>query len=435
MSAVAWLTLLVLLALNALYVAGEFSAVGVRRGRIRQQAEAGNAAARRLLPVLEDPRRLDRYIAACQIGITLSSLGLGAYGQARLGAWLEPAFARWGGEAAAAASSAAVVLVVLTVLQMVLAELVPKSLALQYPTRTALLSARPVGWSETLLRPFIWTLNGSGLLLLRLLGLRQAAHQHIHSPDEIELLIAESRDGGLLRPDEHRRLRQGLRLSTRPSRQLMVPRGRVVGVPLDTSWDELLRMVREAPYTRLPVYRGDIDHIVGVVHSKDVGVAAVRHSPPAGVEALLRPILSIPENLPADRLLGRLREGRNQMAVVVDEYGGTAGIVTLEDVLSELVGEAGDEFRPSDPAPETLPDGRVRLPGAMRMDRAARWIGTPAAGNADTLAGWVAEELGTVPEQGARISTAHGEVEVERVVNRVVQSVLVTPAPEESDNE
>src|SRR5688572_2447072 len=198
----AWTIIVLLILLTGLYVAAEFAAVSARRSRLRRLAEDGNPLAARILPVLEDPAELDRYIAASQIGITLSSLILGAYGQATIAPRVTPLFERFSGLDAATAEStaAAVVLIFLTVLAVIIGELVPKSLALQDPTRTALATVIPMQWS---LRIFSWSikfLNGSGNLLLRVMGVPTTGHRHVHSPEEIELLIAESRDGGLLEP-------------------------------------------------------------------------------------------------------------------------------------------------------------------------------------------------------------------------------------------
>ena len=207
----AWAVITFLILVNALYVAAEFGAVSVRRGPVRGLAQRGNMLAGRLLPMLESPSRLDSYIATCQIGITLSSLILGAFGQATvaldLAAVLED---RAGMQSVAAHSAAALaVLVLLTVAQVLFGELIPKSLALQFPTRVALLTYLPTHWSKVLLRPFLAVLNGSGWFILRRVGLQQgASHRHVHSPEEIEMLIAESSDGGLLEPEEQLRLRQ-----------------------------------------------------------------------------------------------------------------------------------------------------------------------------------------------------------------------------------
>ncbi|MEO5895819.1 MAG: hemolysin family protein [Vicinamibacterales bacterium] len=343
--ALAIIALLILL--TGLYVAAEFAAVSARRSRLRRLAEDGNALAARLLPVLEDPAELDRYIAASQVGITLSSLILGAYGQATIAPKLEPFFARFGSlDAATAESTAAVsVLVFLTILAVIVGELVPKSLALQNPTRVALATVLPMQWS---LKAFSWSisfLNGSGVLLLRALGVPATGHRHVHSPEEIELLIAESRDGGLLEPEEQVRLHRALRLGLRTAAQLMVPRERLASVDAATPFAQVLRIVSESPFSRLPAYERSPENIVGVLHTKDVVTAYIGRSR-STTAALLRPAVKVPGNLAADKLLAFLRLRRTHQAFVTGPDGAAIiGLVTLEDVVGELLGGVADEFK------------------------------------------------------------------------------------------
>ena len=348
MNPVAWAVIALLIAINALYVASEFAAVGTRRSRIRMLAQDGDARAAWVLPIVEDPARLDRYVAACQIGITLSSLVLGAFGQATLARELAPALqdlAGWG-ELAAQGAAALIVLLALTSLQVILGELLPKSLALQYPTRALFLTLGPMRASLKLFAPFIWLLNGSGILLLRLLRAPQVSHRHIHSPDEIDLLIVESRDGGLLEPDEQRRLHQALRLSMYPVSTVMVPATQVAAIDVDLPFDRIVAEVAASPYSRLPAYQGDRETIVGVLQTKHVALAVARgEAGRTGVEDLLRPVVRVTETTTADKVLTVLREGRTQQAVVTDAAGRMVGLVTLEDVLEEVFGEVGDEFK------------------------------------------------------------------------------------------
>jgi putative hemolysin len=419
------LVIAALLLVNALYVAAEFAAVSVRRSRLHQLKEDGNVFAAWLLPIVESPAALDRYIAACQIGITISSLVLGAYAQATLAVWLAPYVAAFGGlqQVVAESTSTVVVLLALTVAQVVFAELVPKSLALQYPTQTSLYTLLPMLASQWVYRPFINWLNGSGLLILRLLGAPHQAHRHIHSPDEIELLIAESRDGGLLEPDEHRRLQRALRLNLRQARQLMVPRKRISAISIDTPLNEVVSIVAQSPYSRLPIYRGTIDNIVGILRTKDLVRWFVEGSP-ATLAQLIRPIPSVHESVTADRVLKDLRERRSHQALVVDESGGTAGLLTLADVLTELLGHVGDEFRSGQPAAETLSDGRIRLPGEMGVEDAALLLETTWETDASTLGGLVTEALGHIPSEGDTTIVGDYEFEVERVKDRIAQSVV-----------
>jgi CBS domain containing-hemolysin-like protein len=399
----------------------------VRRSRIQQLAADGNSLAAWLLPVLESPAALDRYIAACQIGITLSSLVLGAYAQVTFAAWLAPLFEKFGGLQLVAAQSTAavVVLFTLTLAQVVFGELVPKSLALQYPTQTSLYTLLPMLGSLTVYRPFIRWLNGTGMLVLRALGAPAHGHRHIHSPDEIELLIAESRDGGLLEPDEHRRLQRALRLNLRQARQLMVPRTRISALSIDTPLEEAIRRVAQSPFSRLPVYRNSLDNIVGIVHTKDLVRLLVIGGTDATLAGVMRPITSIHESTTADRILRHLRERRSHHALVVDEFGGTAGLLTLEDVLSELIGNVGDEFKTGGPVVETLTDGRIRLPGSMSVHDAAARLGATWESDAATVGGMVTAALGHLPRAGEMVNIDGCEFEVERVADRTPETVLV----------
>ncbi len=415
-----------LILVNALYVAAEFAAVGVRRSRVQQLADDGNTLAAWLLPFIESPAALDRYIAACQIGITLSSLVLGAYAQATFAVWLTPFFVELGElqPIAAQSVSAAAVLLVLTVGQVIFAELIPKSLALQYPTPSALYTLLPMLASLWVYRPFIKWLNGAGLFLLRLLGSPSPTHRHLHSPQEIELLIAESRDGGLLEPDEHRRLQRALRLNLQRAEQLMVPRRKIAALDVNTPLEDAIAIAAQSPFSRLPVYRESIDNVIGMLHTKDLARWRVSGPPDATLESLARPMASVHESVTVDRVLRELRARRSHQALVVDEFGGTAGLLTLEDVLSELLGDVGDEFKAGEQAAETLPDGRVRIPAGMAVDDAAVLLHTSWETDATTVGGLVIAALGRLPSAGDRVVIGKYELEVERIADRTVESVI-----------
>ena len=426
-----------LILLTALYVAAEFSAVGARRSRLRRLAEDGNVLAARFLPVIESPQALDRYIAASQVGITLSSLILGAYAQSRLDTRLAPLVARLGGLDADAAhsTSALIVLFVLTVLAMILGELVPKSLALQDPTRMALLTVLPMQWSQRLFAPSIALLNGSGVFLLKLLGVTSTGHRHVHSPEEIELLIAESRDGGLLEPLEQVRLHRALRLGLRTARQLMVPRDRLAAVEASTPFEDVLRLVATSPYSRLPVYRGTLDRVIGILHTKDIVFDYIGERPRASIATLLRPIVRVRETMPADRLLAFMRDRRSHHALVEDDDGRISGLITLEDVVGELLGGVSDEFKVAQLRAILLPDGRVRVPGAMRLEQAAPVVGG-WSGSPETVASLIVRVLGRFPEPGEQVSIDGLDVEIEVVEAGHIGSVIVgrpAEAPEAAE--
>jgi CBS domain containing-hemolysin-like protein len=424
-----WLIVLVLIGINALYVSAEFAAVSVRQSRIRQLAGEGHALAAKLLPVLANASELDRYIAACQIGITWSSLVLGAYSQATLGVSLRVFLERWENLSTTGAQtvSAVAVLTAMTTLQVVFGELVPKSLALQFPERAALRTVLPLLWSLKLYSWFLSLLNGSGMAILRFAGFSHTGHRHVHSPEEIDLLLLESSGQGALTPEERSRLHKALRLAARPVRQLMVPRTRISAIHLDLTGEELLKAVIESPYSRLPVYRQSPDNIVGTLHVKDFSEVFLRTGQVPPVESVLRPIVSIPENVRAEKLIALMRQEKTQQALVMDEFGAMIGLVTLGDLLSELLGEFPDEFKMGRSQPERLPDGRVRLPGLMHLDEAREWIGVPWHGEADTVCGHVLNAAGRFPARGERLTIEGVEVEIEAVTERSIASVIATP--------
>ncbi|HKH91279.1 MAG TPA: hemolysin family protein [Gemmatimonadaceae bacterium] len=420
-----WLVLLLLTLLLAFFVAAEFAAVSVRESRIERHAEEGNARARVLLSILRDPHRLDSYIAVSQIGITLASLVAGAYAQAALAPALLPLFRRFGGfqEAAAFSAATTTVLVGLTVVQMVLGELVPKSLALQMPTRVALWTVRPMQWSQWLLAGFVRLLNGSGGLVLRLLRMPAAGHRHVHSPEEIEYLVAESGKGGLLKPSEQIRLRHALQLGRRAGSALMVPRTRIVALEADAPMAEAIRVALDSPFTRLPVYDGSIDQVVGIVHVRHVALAVRTEG--ASIRSIMQPALVLPATLTADRILVRFKEERHTMAILLDEFGGTAGLITVDNILDNLIGDIADEFRAPDDGAQRLPDGRVRLPGDMPIDEAARWTRATWPESSATVGGVVAAAMSEMPAAGDVVVLPGMQVEVERVDRRAIISVVV----------
>jgi putative hemolysin len=349
----ALVVVVVLTVLTALYVAAEFSAISVRRSRVRQMAEDGHFLALRLAPFVADARKLDTYIAASQIGITLTSLILGAYGQAAItptiALWLSP----WAnGDTAWALSVASIAtLVALTTFNVIVGELVPKTLALQHPTPVALATVMPMLWSLTLYRPFIGILNGSGNLILRLFGVQQSGHRHVHSPEELELLIAESRDGGLLEPDEHRRLQRALRLRLRSARELMVPWHEVEVVDIDDPLWQVIDRLSQSAFTRVPVFRGERSQVVGILNTKRLALRRLQGTVPGTLADLVQPAVTTGPATTGDRLLALFQQRRTHHAIVSDEAGSALGIVTLEDVLRAFLGEMPDDVDAAVPVP------------------------------------------------------------------------------------
>lgn len=421
--------LLLLVAVNALCVAAEFSAVAVQKSQIAPLARAGNARAAGLLAVLADGAELDRYIAACQIGITLSSLIAGAYGQATIAVAIAPWLEQLLGLATATARTAGsvTVLLSLTVLQVVLGELVPKSLALQFPERLALATYLPMRWSVSIYRGFIWLLNGSGFLLLKPFGVVPGRHPHVHSPEELAILFTESRSGGELSPESHRRLERGLRLSGLSVRQMMTPRSEVYAIEVSTPPAEILKKIIQSPYSRLPVYRGSLDRILGAISTK-IAVerfAATGKLPP--IEQLVRPIPFVPEALHSHRFIRFLQKERSSKAIVVDEHGGVQGFISVKDVLWQLFGQVGDELAEPGAGVEVLADGSVRLPGSLRRDQVEQWLRTRWEGDAMTVGGHVIATLGRLPLAGERAEIDGVSVTITDMTPTTVRWIVARP--------
>ena len=261
-----------LLAISALYVAAEFAMVGSRRSRLEQMAADGDRLAAWLAAVAADPRKVDAYVATCQVGITLSNLVIGFYGQARVAEAVRPSLIRLGvAEASVGTVSATAVLAVLTSLQVVIAELVPKNVGVRFPERLAVVTALPMRWSSALFRPFVLVFNGSGNLLLRAIGRSTGSEAvHVHRPEEIVLLSQESTAGGLLDPQEQRLLQNALRWRQMTVAQAMVHRTQLLAAPARLSPSQMLALLADSPHSRLLLHGGSIDDVVGTVHLKDL---------------------------------------------------------------------------------------------------------------------------------------------------------------------
>jgi CBS domain containing-hemolysin-like protein len=257
----------------------------------------------------------------------------------------------------------------------------------------------------------------------------------VHSPEEIGLLIAESRDGGLLEPQEQVRLHRALRLGLRDARQLMVRRERLAAIEIRTPISDVLRVVATSPYSRLPVFRGTLDDIAGILHTKDVVTHFLEHGRSGTLANLIRPILRVPVTMAADRLLGFLRERRSHQALVVDTAGTVVGMITLEDVLGELLGGVPDEFKAPRLLPLRLTDGRVRLPGELPLERARVWVEGAWPTEDLTVSDFFVRQIGRMPEPGERLDIWELSVEIESVENGRISSVIVTPPRSAEDDE
>jgi CBS domain containing-hemolysin-like protein len=337
------ITLLVLI--NALYVAAEFATVSARRTRVNQIASDGNLLARQLLLILNDINRLDRYVAACQVGITATSLLLGAYGQNVLAVSITPLLSNLGSLAGPTAHSLSITatLIVLTCLQMILGELLPKSIAIRYPERVSLATLVPMRWSLRLFQPLIWLFNGSGKLLLKSLRLdTNSRHSPAHTLSEIQLLAADSKEAGILTSGAYLMLRNTLRLRNLTAKHIMTPRNLLITVPDTMSISELLPICTESGFSRIPIYSENIDNIIGFVHIKDL--LRMHLQDHEKITSILRDILFINETMPTADIWKTLSAKRQYISIVLDLKNHTTGIITYEDLIEEVFGELQDEF-------------------------------------------------------------------------------------------
>ncbi|MDE0803654.1 MAG: hemolysin family protein [Acidimicrobiales bacterium] len=392
------LLIFVMVGFNALYVAAEFATVGSRRSRVQEDAASGRASAASLLAILEDPKRLDNYVAACQIGITLSSLVAGAYGQAALTPLLEDAL----GDGARAVA-VLIVLVVITSLQVILGELLPKTAALRYPERLAMATLAPMKVSQTIFRPLVAVFNGSAFGLMRWWNLdTEHSHAHVHSPEELQGLYRASAEGGLIDASERDMLAGVLNVEDRLVREIMTPRRRLTTVSADEPISEALARVATTPHTRFPV-TGAGDDVVGIVGLRDLFQHARRRGD-APVGDIAHPSLDVAEVATVPMLWSRLRENDQHCAIVVNEFGSVVGMVTLEDAVEEIFGELLDEFdREEDPI--TVTDDVVTARGDVLVRTLFERFGLrPPDLDVDTVGGLVWHELGRLPRVGDEVA-------------------------------
>lgn len=425
--ALASVIILALVLLNGVFVASEFAIVGAPKAAIERRAGGGERVARMVLRVLRDPQRQDRFIATAQIGISLASLGLGMYGEHVLAEWITVGLEPLGASRWLAAHTLAGFLSVaaLTCLHIVLGEMVPKSMALQNPERAILWLAAPMMWTERLFFPLVVGLNALGNGLLRLVGVnrRVATAEHYLTTEELQLVIEESEQAGALRAESGRVLRELFEFGELTAGEVMVPRVRITGIPVGASADTLRSILRSSQNTRYPVYEGDLDHVAGMIHIKDLLRHLVTERPITAADT--RPLPVVPDTLPMDELLALMRRERTQMALVIDEHGGTAGIVTLEDVFEEVVG-AIEEGQPGQRAVYVGADGRLRASGTLRLDELGQEFGIDLEHEeVDSVSGLVLTLLGRPPRVGDLVSYGGLMLEVTAVMGYGVEQCAV----------
>ncbi len=428
--AVVLLVIGVTIVLNALYVAAEFATVGARRARVQDAAERGSRPAGALLTIMSDQAKVDAYVAACQIGITLTSLIAGAYGQAQLTPLLADVLGPIGGRGAAVV----VVLVGITAVQVVFGELLPKTAALRHPERLAMATLVPMRLSQAVFRPLVALFNGSAFGLMRLLGLRvDHTEAHVHSPEELAGLYRASAAGGLIDPSERDMLAGILDVTDRTIREIMTPRNRLVTTPADATVAEALARLALGPHTRFPVL--EADDVIGTAHLRDLHLQA-RSDPGAEVRSVTRPVAVIGDRSTVPTLWRTLRDEGRHSALVINEYGDFVGFVTLEDAIEEIFGEVHDEFDLED-EPITVRDGRVSVRGDVLLSQLTDRFGVRFdTEGIDTVGGLVWHLIGRTPAIGDHVSASPDvpELRVDAMLRRSVMRVSFPAPPGTADD-
>lgn len=402
---------------NGFFVAAEFSMVSVRKTRIAQLTNEGNFSAKIALEALKD---LDKFIAAVQLGITISSIGLGWVGEATLVRMILPIFNFFPENyqlAAAHTIAITIAFTLITVLHVVIGELMPKSIALQYPEKTSLLIALPMKIITKLFYPAIWCLNGFGEFLLKFLKIPPSQSSHFaHSIEELNMLINASYNEGVLNETEREMLHNVFKFSDLSAKQVMIPRTDMACIPSDITFEELNNFTIENQYTRYPVYEENLDHITGIIHAKDLYGLHLRHEE-FSIEKLIRPVLLVPETITMDKLVLEFKKRQGQMAIVIDEFGGTSGLITLEDVLEEIFGEVQDEFDEEEEADiKEISENTYIANAMMRLDEITEFFETEIIDeDVDTIGGLVVKLLGRIAEINDKVEVQNLEFTVKEI--------------------
>lgn len=419
-----WFIIMGLVLLNGFFVAAEFAIVKVRGSQLEALEAEGNPQAKNARKAVN---QLDAYLSATQLGITLSSLGLGWVGEPYLAQMLHPFFVHLAveSEAVIRTASFAIAFLTITFLHIVLGELAPKSLAIRKSVATTLWVARPLGWFYTLFRPAIWFLNGTAnWLLMHFFKIQPASEYEIaHSEEELRVILAESAEAREVSTLGKELLINALDLRDRVVRDISTPRGEVVFLDAEDSFEENMRRAIESRHTRFPLCRGHLDETIGLVHIKDL-FKLMRESEPK-IEGIKREMHNVPEMMPLEKLLGFFLSRHTHIALVIDEFGGTAGIVTLDNVLEEIVGDIQDEFDAEKPELRKVAKDEFAVDGSLGLYELNEMLGLELqSDDVSTVGGYVTQLIGHLPKGGEKTGIEDFEVTVTKADGRRVRELL-----------
>ncbi|MDR4888269.1 hemolysin family protein [Fredinandcohnia sp. QZ13] len=385
----------ILIALTAFFVASEFAIVKIRSTRIDQLVQEGNRSAIAAKTVVSN---LDEYLSACQLGITVTALGLGFLGETTVEALLHPIFGMLNIPTSfSSVLSIALAFLIITFLHVVVGELAPKTIAIQKAERITLFFARPLIFFYRLMYPFIWVLNGSARLLTGLFGYKRISeHDIAHTEEELRLILSESYKNGEINQSEYKYVNKIFEFDDRVAKEVMVPRTEIIALDKEKSVQEILTIMTSEKYTRYPVVDGDKDHIIGLVNLKELltDVVTGTGANDKTIEDYTRPIIHVIESIPIQELLAKMQRERVHMAILIDEYGGTSGLVTVEDIIEEIVGEIRDEFDTDEkPAIQKINDTTTILDGKVLIGEVNDLFGLHIDDtDVDTISGWILTE-------------------------------------------
>jgi CBS domain containing-hemolysin-like protein len=414
---------------NGFFVAAEFALVSVRRTRVTELVAQGNQRARWVQKALENP---DRVIAATQLGITLASLGLGWVGEPAFAHLLEPVIRLFPADIQDELShsiAAGLAFAIITFLHVVVGELAPKSIALQNPENTSLMVARPTIWMEWIFKPAIFVLNGTGNFLLKLVGVKPASgHELVHSVEELKMLVTASTEWGVVETEESEMLHAIFDFGELLVRQVMIPRTEIMAFEADLTLSESIEIATNSTFTKFPVYDDVLDNIIGVVHIKDLLRAQLDPSPQnVKARSLIREALFIPETVHIRSVLQLFRARRQHIAIVMDEFGGTAGLVTLEDLMEEIVGEVSDPFDATQPEIQLHANGTATIDGFALIEEVNEALGLNLDDpNYDTIAGYVLGKLSRIPKVGDQVESDGIRIQVQAMDGMRIEQLLLT---------
>ncbi|MGN7470716.1 hemolysin family protein [Brevibacillus sp. SAFN-007a] len=420
------LLVLFLVFLNGFFVAAEFALVKVRQTRLMQMVNEGN---KRAVYAQKVTQKLDGYLSACQVGITLASLGLGWVGEPAIAHMIvEPLLGSTGmPDYLISAISFGIAFAIITFLHIVLGELAPKSLAIQKAEMTSLWVAAPLMFFYKLLYPAIWFLNGTANALMKRFGLEAISeHEAAHTEEEIRILVNQSHQSGHIDQTELALVEHVFDFSETLAREAMIPRIDMVCLYSTNTFEENLEIIRTQRHTRFPVADEDKDNIIGFVHATDFYLAALQDGH-VELNTLLRPVLTVPETMEISTVLRLMQKKRSQLAIVIDEYGGTAGLVTMEDILEEIVGDIQDEFDEERPEIEKLENGLSVSGMLMLSDLNDHLPFELESEDVDTIGGWLYSQLEEDIAVGATVEWENHLFTVKQMDNHRVTRVLITP--------